>query len=108
MDRFEWDPDRVQPTEQPRVQAVKFGDGYEQRAQDGINHLLRSYTLEFSGRPALIGQIAAFLREKSGVTAFQWLAPDTWELITVVCEQWNGPIAGPWRTLSCTFREVPA
>ena len=35
----------------PRVLTAKFGDGYEQRAVDGINNLAETYTLTFKTRP---------------------------------------------------------
>ncbi|MGL4416301.1 MAG: phage tail protein, partial [Plesiomonas shigelloides] len=38
---FGWAPrSAMEANHEPRVSAVKFGDGYEQRSPDGINHRL--------------------------------------------------------------------
>ncbi|GAA3704405.1 phage tail protein [Oceanisphaera sediminis] len=108
MDLFEFEPSSCEPSLQPRVKAVRFGDGYEQRQPGGLNHMLRRYSLEFSDRRADIDAIDEFLEAHGGVDAFRWLAPDTYREITVVCRQWAGPLKTNWRTLSCVFEEVPA
>ena len=62
----------------PRVLTAKFGDGYEQRAVDGINNLNETYTLTFKTRPkADIDDIVAFLNSKQNVTKFTLTLPDT-------------------------------
>ena len=62
----------------PRVLTAKFGDGYEQRAVDGINNLAETYTLTFKTRPkADIDDIVAFLDSKQNVTKFTLTLPDT-------------------------------
>ena len=62
----------------PRVLTAKFGDGYEQRAVDGINNLAETYTLTFKTRPkADIDDIVAFLDSKQNVTKFTFTLPDT-------------------------------
>lgn len=108
MDEFEWCPDSVEPSVQPNVKGVQFGDGYEQRAPSGLNNQLRTYSLQFSDRRDTIKDIDDFLTLKGGVTAFKWRAPDTYQLITVVCPQWGGPVTGAWREFNCTFRQVVA
>ena len=61
-----------------RVLTAKFGDGYEQRAVDGINNLNETYTLTFKTRPkADIDDIVAFLDSKQNVTKFTLTLPDT-------------------------------
>ena len=62
----------------PRVLTAKFGDGYEQRAVDGINNLAETYTLTFKTRPkADIDDIVAFLDSKQNVTKFTLTLQDT-------------------------------
>ena len=62
----------------PRVLTAKFGDGYEQRAVDGINNLAETFTLTFKTRPkADIDDIVAFLDSKQNVTKFTLTLPDT-------------------------------
>ena len=72
-------PDKqLTKTSTPRVLTAKFGDGYEQRAVDGINNLAETYTLTFKTRPkADIDDIVAFLDSKQNVTKFTLTLPDT-------------------------------
>ena len=62
----------------PRVIKVQFGDGYEQRIQEGINNITQQFTVTFSNRPkADIDDIMAFFDNKAGTTAFNFTYPDT-------------------------------
>jgi phage-related protein len=62
----------------PRVIQHTFGDGYEQRAVDGINNINETYTLAFSNRgKAEIDDLIAFLNSKKGVTKFDLILPDS-------------------------------
>ena len=72
-------PDKqLTKTSNPRVLTAKFGDGYEQRAVDGINNLNETYNLTFKTRPkADIDDIVAFLDSKQNVTKFTLTLPDT-------------------------------
>ena len=80
---------------QPRVLKVQFGDGYEQRIQDGINNLKQEFSVTFNNRPkAEIDDIVAFLNNKAGTTAFNFTYPDSnagggETTIKVVCEDWS-------------------
>ena len=81
----------------PRILLQTFGDGYEQRAVDGINVLREEFSLTFSNREkAEIDDIAAFLDDKKGVTKFTLTMPDTKNTtragekdIKVVCEDYS-------------------
>lgn len=73
----------------PRIRSVKFGDGYEQRGQDGINANPQKWTLSFSGRSTAEGvAIEAFLLAQGGVTSFTWTPPggisSNW-----LCKSWT-------------------
>ena len=60
----------------PRVRRVAFGDGYEQRAADGINNNLQTWDLTFSRRTDTeVEAILAFLNLMAGVTSFGWEPP---------------------------------
>ena len=89
-------PDRTMSnTIKPRVLKVQFGDGYEQRIQDGINNLRQEFAVAFNNRPkAEIDDIVAFLNNKAGTTAFNFTYPDSnagggETTIKVVCEHWS-------------------
>ncbi|WP_252318789.1 MULTISPECIES: phage tail protein [Symbiopectobacterium] len=58
-----------------RTRSIQFGDGYTQRAGDGINGELQSWPLTFVGNQAHIQPIIAFLRRHKGYNAFQWVNP---------------------------------
>ena len=79
----------------PRILKVQFGDGYEQRIQDGINNLKQEFSVTFNNRPkAEIDDIVAFLNNKAGTTAFNFTYPDSnagggETTIKVVCEDWS-------------------
>ncbi len=89
-------PDRTMSNAiQPRVLKVQFGDGYEQRIQDGINNLRQEFSVTFNNRPkAEIDDIVAFLNNKAGTTAFNFTYPDSnagggETTIKVVCQDWS-------------------
>jgi phage-related protein len=61
----------------PRVLDAKFGDGYRQRAGDGINSSPETWNLRFAARDAADAQaMLDFLGARAGVQSFQWIAPD--------------------------------
>lgn len=78
MATFTYSPDWA-PTPEltPRLRSVRFGDGYEQRAPDGLNPVLPTWKLNFSVR----SQAEAFaiyawlLNNNAYVTPFDWAAP---------------------------------
>jgi len=62
----------------PNLLTATFGDGYEQRAVDGINHLTETYSTSFKTRPkADIDDIVTYLEGTNGVTDFDFTIPDT-------------------------------
>lgn len=109
MSTFTWIPDAgATCTREPRVRKAQFGDGYEQRAADGINNDLRSWSVSFSVRTnAEIALIDAFLTTCGGVTAFTWADPDG-NSSTYVCRKWTRTVGqANIQAISATFDEVP-
>ena len=97
---------------------AKFGDGYEQRALDGINTKQENYNLNFNNRDYKeINLIAAFLDNKAA-TNFQLSITntkdaesssptDTTETVKVSCESYNITyINENTAALSTTLRRV--
>lgn len=76
MSDFVWKHDK-DPTGETefRVIETKFGDGYAQRAPDGINSKVASWPLQFTGTQAEIQPIRNFLDSMGGVTPFGWTPP---------------------------------
>lgn len=61
---------------QSGVIVSKFGDGYEQRAKDGLNSDRLKLALEFANvTRAKAERVIAFLTAHGGHTAFLWTAP---------------------------------
>lgn len=94
-------------TTKPRVEVVKFGDGYESRTPIGLNSLPRSWDLTFENRPnSTADAIEDFLKDRGAVEAFNWVPPygaaGRW-----VCREWSStPTSQNTRSVTCTFEEV--
>lgn len=74
---------------EPRVRAVRFGDGYEQRRPDGLALGQAKYSITLSEKNTDAHQIIAFLEKHGGVTAFRWTPPYQSQQIMVLCRKWS-------------------
>lgn len=96
----------------PTVKRWRFGDGYEQRAADGINNLRRVFNILLSPRPKEeIDDTVAFFQSKNGVDNFDYIFNQGGGEITikVVCKQWNKTwLHDDFYALSATFEEDPS
>ena len=97
----------------PRVIKIQFGDGYEQRVQEGINNITQNFSVSFNNRPkAEIDDIMAFLDNKAGTTAFDFTYPDTnargnERTVKVVCEDYTQTYSfDDFYSCTATFRRV--
>ncbi len=109
MTTFTWNPDyQASADKQPRIKAVAFGDGYEQRYNDGLNPIRQVWTLSFVNRDlAEAAAIDAFLIARNGVEAFDWTPPRAVAAGKYVCKQWQRiPTAGPYDTITAVFTQV--
>lgn len=107
MQTFTWCPAYgVTMTKTPRVKRAVFGDGYMQRATDGINAQPRSFSVTFNKKSGTVTDIEAFLASMGAVEPFLWIPFDA-KLGAFICSSWNlsrtGPNAG---TLTAQFDEV--
>lgn len=79
----------------PKVLLATFGDGYEQRAADGINSIKETYNLQFRNREkTFVDDVITFLDSKKGVTKFSFTIPDTnsggnEKTVKVVCDNYT-------------------
>ena len=91
----------------PRVKKAQFGDGYQQRALDGINTKLEVWNLQFNNVSSVdAALIETFLELKAGVTTFTWDNPNGVE-ITVVCGSWSRAfVTTASSNMTMTFEEV--
>ncbi len=108
MSDFAWTPHYGTRKEvEPRTLTAKLGDGYEQRAADGLNHMPEIWTVVFTSvTHAKAAAIISFLEGKAGVAAFTFTPPEGAE-IKVVCRKWPRTIKGPnLSSLTLTFKQV--
>lgn len=106
---FTYTPDfGAQVQIKPRVRAVAFGDGYEQRLADGINQQPQVWTLDWQNRDnSETAAIKSFLATRAGVEAFDWTPPNESTAILVVCREWNvTTVRFNLNNINATFTQV--
>lgn len=109
MEQFHWCvAPNMSETAEPKTTVIKFGDGYEQRAPDGINNNLRSYSVTLKARREESHLIDDFLARHGAVKAFKWREPNKHRLITVKCPTWSTNVDHTVTTITATFEEVVA
>jgi phage-related protein len=91
----------------PRVNAISFGDGYEQRATFGINNNPQSWDLSFANRSDADAQaIDDFLTARAGVESFDW-TPYNQSAGKYICKEWSKSIDKyNGNTIQATFMQV--
>lgn len=92
--------------ETPRLNGPQFGDGYTQRALDGLNSL--DQTMDVSWDPiskAERNQVLAFFRARAGVSAFSYTLDG--ETRTFIATTWKSTkISGNHYTMTATLKRV--
>ncbi|MCP3065738.1 phage tail protein [Myxococcus sp. K38C18041901] len=75
MERFPFTPDYgAQQQAQPRILKAQFGDGYAQRAEDGLHATLQRWALQFNAqRKARLSE--TLLVVYRGVLPFEFAEP---------------------------------
>ena len=89
-----------------RVKKAQFGDGYTQRAADGINNSTRKWNITVADKYDLeIQPIKAFLDTHAGARSFLWTPPNGVQG-RYVCESYNeSPAIAGLTTLTAVFEE---
>ncbi|SNY70875.1 phage tail protein [Pantoea sp. GL120224-02] len=109
MKTFSW---KVRPgmrTErEPRVQTIRFGDGYEQRRADGINGVQSRYSIMLSGPHATMQAVDDFLSQHGGVSAFLWQPPGQPAPAIFICRRWSAVRMAKRTEITGEFERVPA
>ena len=108
MATFTYTPDNgVSYDLKPNVRQIKFGDGYEQRAANGINTMAKNWNLKFSLRSdAEMSAIVAFLEAQAGATSFTWTDING-STNKYVCRSWNvAKDRYNLNTITCQFNQV--
>lgn len=90
------------------VDAVKFGDGYEQASAAGLNSLRETWNLQWNGcTNADCDTIEAFWRSKGKATPFWYKPPGAAAPLKFRFESFRrGQIAGPVDSIDITLRQV--
>lgn len=105
---FIWFPDAQDwvSDESPEIYSIKFGDGYEQRIEKGINSNPKRFDLSFSRNLSEISAIRIFLRDHGGVDSFIWVNPFS-ETGFYVAKKWSvSKTAEGIYSLKTKFEEV--
>jgi phage-related protein len=93
---------------QPKTLKADFGDGYGQRAADGLNNdpLTRQLTwTNLTTNEA--SYMDNFMIARNGVQSFFWQSSDDPTALAYVCEQWEADhVAFGVYTFTATFRQV--
>lgn len=91
----------------PRILAMKFGDGYEQRAGDGINTDPERWDLIFENEPpADADAIESFLKTQAGRLPFDWTSPSGLAA-KFLCKTWQRAKVGPQvYTITAAFEQT--
>jgi phage-related protein len=91
-----------------RRNVVSFGDGYEQRAISGINHIRESWEITFTSLSTTAkNSLEVLLNNAAGVDSIEWISPDQsalkkWIASNVSVLYYNGV---DWE-ISCTLTEL--
>jgi phage-related protein len=73
----------------PKVLISGFGDGYRQRAADGINNIDETWDLEFVNEDTTIDDIDDFLVARGGWESFDWTPPGEAVSKKWSCAEWG-------------------
>jgi phage-related protein len=87
---------------------VGFGDGYEQRAPDGLNSDMRLRGLAFSGRSAAeMAAIKSFIEAQGGTLSFDYAHPGDISR-KYVCKKWTiTDVDYNIASITAEFQQVP-
>ena len=97
----------VQKRSAPRVRAIQFGSGYQQRAQFGILQNPKIYNLTFEVSETDADTIEAFLDARAAVQSFNFTPPGESSSSKFICREWSKSIPYLNRaTVTATFEQV--
>lgn len=112
MPTFDWAESTAELTEEPRVSATAYGDGYRQTGPDGLNPVRQVWTLTFKGMDAeTANAIRDFLRARVsatiGLEPFDWTPVWATAAIRVTCKSWRRSMgdAYGYSDITATFEQ---
>ena len=95
-------------TREPRVRVSAFGDGYQQRAPDGLNNDAQTWEYQATDvDDAVAADMMAFLETHGAVTPFDYTPLWATTPIKVVCPTWRRTLGSRVGTsdISATFNQ---
>ncbi len=110
MRKFDWRFDMGAAADiQHRVNKTQFGDGYAQRAPDGINNKALNWSgIKTGDFETTINPIIQFLDDHRGVTPFLWTDPHG-NTKKYTCEDYTATQRrGSYWQITLKFEQVPA
>jgi phage-related protein len=98
----------AQRKSQPVVRSAKFGDGYEQRVQFGINQDPKTWDLRWSTKSNTDAtKIEQFFEARRGVESFDWTPIGSSTSYKWLCRTWQREFQyADINTVSATFEQV--
>lgn len=99
-------------TEEPRLAATQYGDGYAETAPDGLNPITQKWSMRFRGVDDMeADSMVAFLRGQvspiTGYVPFDWFPKWAAAAIKVKCVRWSRTLAGSHESdIDCEFEQV--
>lgn len=107
---FFWVPN-YSPTisSEPKVEVIKFGDGYEQRTPQGISANLIVLDVTFDKRDEMeTTAIAHFLNQRGAKEAFAFMPPSPYaSMKKFICRKWDITMNFQDNySIKCSFEEV--
>jgi phage-related protein len=105
---FNWSP-RVGASGdvQPDVLTSQYNNGYSQRLSVGINNLVGTYAVSFTGGEAYIKAIRDFFKRHKGANHFLWTPPLEDQGAYITTGGWQLQSHGKKKyTISTTFEQV--
>lgn len=101
-------PSSIQGDETPRVLRANFGDGYSQRAGDGLNAQLRTFQVAWSDFSDVdIATLQDGFRALGGYQAFNWTPPKDSLPGKFIAPTWKKSASRPnASSLTASFQEV--
>jgi phage-related protein len=93
---------------QAQILQNKFGDGYSERAAQGLNNESQVWQLSWNNRPISdIDTIEAFIKAAGGYQSFYWTPPRGSAPLLFFCQKWSRTYSGPKSDdFSATFEQV--
>ncbi len=100
--------------QKPNVLTTRFGDGYEQRIDFGLNPSPKTWDIEFKNRTdSDRDKILIFLQERNGKESFDWMDPQQStqsagsSFKRYKCAEWSYEmVAFNVNTISASFEQV--